>query len=214
MKPSRGAFGDRCAGRLGALDVVGTHLFRPRRDERCVLSRRRVPQISKKAHHLVVAEQRVHGPARPLRVLLHRVQQVERLERIGAAIDHVAELDEVRAPAHPALAIVDETRRTQDLDEAIVGAVHVADGHDAVDAGELTAGRRRGRPRRTGAGGGEQREDGDEVSSNPGCGHDETLRVCRHQMVHSVPAAIALVTSWRASRAPGSHSRSWCWLCR
>jgi hypothetical protein len=53
----------------------------------------------------------------------------------------------MRAPAGPARPFVDQIGGAKDLDESIVRAVHVANGHDAIDVREFTAGC--GRARKT-----------------------------------------------------------------
>ena len=82
----------------------------------------------------MVAEQHVNAAAGRLGLALEPPEKVERLARIGAAIDDVAELHEVRRAAGPAAVRVDHARDCEDLDITIVRAVNVADRDDVLDA--------------------------------------------------------------------------------
>ena len=59
--------------------------------------------------------------------------QIERLPRVVAAIDEVAQLDDVGPSADPTQLAVHDTSDFQDFDKPVVGAVDVADGDDALD---------------------------------------------------------------------------------
>ena len=89
----------------------------------------------------MVAEQRHHSPAGPLRVALQTAKQVDRLSRVGSAIEDVARLHQHRAPSAPPVAVVDDLRRAQDGNEVVEGAVDVANGHHTL--GGLNVARRR-----------------------------------------------------------------------
>ena len=141
--------------------------------ERRVLAWRREPQIAEHAHDLVIPEQRVHGAAGARGLLVETLEQVERLPRVRTAVDDIAQLDEVGLSGRPPQPGVDDLRRTENRDQPIVGAVHIADGDDPLDAidgagrgggVQGTAGARRHQQR--------QRGDGDERASNSGPSHE------------------------------------------
>jgi hypothetical protein len=105
-----------------------------------------VPQVRADAHQLVIAEQRHHSSAGPLRILLELTQQVDGFSRVRSAIEHVARLHQYRPAANPLVAIVDDLRRAQDGDEVVERTVDVANGHHRVGGLNLT-GRRTSRYR-------------------------------------------------------------------
>ena len=71
--------------------------------------------------------------ARSLSFALELPEQIQNLPRIVAAIDGIAELDEMSLAANPVRLGIDQPSHLQDLDESIVGAMDVADRHDALD---------------------------------------------------------------------------------
>ncbi len=119
------------------LDEPLPDLFRSGGGERRVLAWRREPQIAEHAHDLVIPQQRVHGAARARGVLAETLEQVERLPRVRTAVDDIAQLDEMRFSGRPPQPGVDDLRRTENRDQPIVGAMHIADGDDALDAVDL-----------------------------------------------------------------------------
>ncbi len=87
-------------------------------------------------HLLVVPEEHVDHAPRGRGFLLEAHEAVEDLAGAGAPVQDVAELDEVRFAADPVEVPVDEAdlRVGEDEDEAVVVAVEVGDGHDALDS--------------------------------------------------------------------------------
>src|SRR5258706_3711609 len=124
-KSKRWLFPARLVGGRGAFDRGVAQVCRSRGDERGVLARRYVPQISQHPHDFMVAEQLVHRTAGAGRVLLQPLQQIERLRRIWPAIDDVAELNQMRASTCPAQSLVEKTGGFQNLDAAMVPPVNV-----------------------------------------------------------------------------------------
>ena len=68
------------------------------------------------AHDFVIPEQQPHLAAGLARVAFELTNEVEHLARFGAAIEHVADLDERRVAASPAPAAVDQLGLAQDRD--------------------------------------------------------------------------------------------------
>jgi hypothetical protein len=58
-----------------------------------------------------------------------------------AAVHDVADLHKLRPPACPTAVAIDESRNAKDFEIPVVGAVHVANRHDALDPVELARAR-------------------------------------------------------------------------
>jgi cytochrome c-type protein NapC len=116
-------------------------------------------------------------------------------------VHDVAKLDQMSAAACPAQAAIEEPGGLQDLDEAVVRAVHVADRHDALDAVDLarwfggSAAQWRGR-----------RRDGCRDRS----GEAETHRAARHFRFANLsnPFTMSSRRPRSASTAPASRTKS------
>jgi len=126
--------------RRGGLEVALSGLIGSRVDERLVLGRHRVPQIAEHPHHFVVTEQHVDRAAGARCFLFQLPQQVECLERIRSAIEHVANLHQVGGSTRPTEAPVKHACRLKDLDQPIVRAMDIADGDDPIGAIDLAGG--------------------------------------------------------------------------
>ena len=133
------------ARELQRLEIQIAPLFRVRRRERRVLTGDRQAQVTEHPRRFVIAEQDVDLTAGGRRLALETPDEIQRSPGIAAAIDEVAELDEMRGAAAPMTTAVDDTGGLQNLQQSIVGAVHIANGDDTFDVVPLArlAARRR-----------------------------------------------------------------------
>ena len=101
----------------------------------------------------------MNGATRAPRVAFEFPKQVQRLERIRAAVQDVAHLHKVGLAAGPSQSRVDEACGLEDPHHPVVRAVDVADGDNSIDACEFAGrpGRRDGRRGRCNEEGGERR---------------------------------------------------------
>src|SRR5690606_16729816 len=112
--------------------AVGRVLFT---GEGLVLRRSDVAEVACQVHDLVIAEQQVDAPASFERLLLETHQQVHHLARIRSPIEDIPGNDQVSNAAIPGFTVQDP-RVLQGPQHGRVGAVDVADGHDAIHVRE------------------------------------------------------------------------------
>ncbi len=96
----------------------------------------------------MIADERDDAAAGAACLALEPHQVADDLERVGAAVDDVAGLDEHRSAPHPAPASIDQPRRRRDRAPHRIVAVKIADRDDALgrDGGLSERGRgQRGR---------------------------------------------------------------------
>ena len=125
--------------------------------ERRVFSRPHQAKVAEHAGDLVVAHQLVPRAAGGLGGPLEPPHQIERLPRVVAAVDDIAQLDDVGPSSDPTQLAVHDAGDLQDFDKSVVGAVHVADGDHALDVVPLARAGGRNLRRREG----EERDDDD-----------------------------------------------------
>src|SRR5437870_4952119 len=83
----------------------------------------------------MVSDERVDMAAGFCGLFFERHEQVHHFARIGAAIEHVAGLYEVRFAAGPAVPLIDQSGGAQDVDACLVISMDIADSHHPLDAG-------------------------------------------------------------------------------
>ncbi len=131
--------GQALLGRIGAqvverlLVVLLAPAPRAAVDEGGVLAGMHVAQVALDVHRLVVADERMHAPARASRLALEPHEVVHDRAAVRPAIGHVAELDEVGRPADPVAVGVDQIGLAQHVEIFVVVAFEVADGDHARD---------------------------------------------------------------------------------
>ena len=103
--------------------------------ERVDLSPRQVPEVAVENHGFVIADEGVNRSAGLPGLVFEPHQEVHRLSGVGAAVEDVSGLDEMRLAAGPFALGIDQVGGPKDGHELIVVAVDVSDGDDPVDAG-------------------------------------------------------------------------------
>ena len=129
--------------------------------------------------------------------------EVDHFARVRAAIDHVAELDEVRPAGRPAVAPVDDRPRPAGSRRMVIRAVHVADGDDPLDAFELArpppARARRPAPTSEAKAMAKKR---DAAWSPAGCAHRNPSQRDRHFQGAQLFSAVEFTFALHAQEAP------------
>ena len=131
------------------------------------LARCHVAHVPEQVHRLVVAERHVKLSARRGGLALQAHQQIHHLARVLAAIEQVAGADEMCPAAGPVEIAVHDANRLEQLDEVVVGAVHVGEGDHTLDASECHLRGLRGSDRPRGACHTERDQRGHHTTADP-----------------------------------------------
>ena len=99
--------------------------------ERLVVAWRDVTPVAEQSHELVIAEHDVQCSARGGCLALETHDELHDGTRLGAAVEQIAEADDMGGARGPAHVGIDDACRAQELDEAVVRSVDVGERDDS-----------------------------------------------------------------------------------
>jgi hypothetical protein len=84
----------------------------------------------------VIAESEMNGTTRIRRFELQAHDEIQRLTRVGPAVEYVTDYDEMRCATGPSNFGIDHAAPPQDANERVVSAVDICDRDDSICVGE------------------------------------------------------------------------------
>ena len=109
----------------------GAHGLALIRCERLVVGGRYVTPVAEQCHELVIAEHDVQCSARGGGLALETHDELHDGARLGAAVEQIAEADDMGGARRPAHVGIHDARRAQELDEGVVRSVDVGERDDS-----------------------------------------------------------------------------------